>query len=304
MADRDHDVLLRNVNDMRFEAIFKEIKGPLEKEAVPLILLKGPHLAHAVYGRPSERLYSDLDILVKPADFDKAVRILRANKLTLVEDGDRNLATIAQTNHWAFSSRLGQLIELHRGFTGLERHPSNLDKWFARAEKFNFGQTEAMGLGTEDLLCHLCLHIGKSFFYLIEEKHIRDLDRVIRRKKIRWDAFIQRCRETRSRSIAYYCLLSTQARYGTPIPSHVLSTLRPGRLRRYWLARHLNIAEFPVYRFPARGVSHARLRLTLPLLDGVWNWGALLARAVAVKGMDAVLRMPAFGRAWKKRHPL
>lgn len=301
---KENDLLLLKIHDLRFEGIFREIKSLMEKGNVPLLLLKGPHLAHAVYDHPHERIYGDLDILVKPEDFSRAARILLENQFILLEEGDKNLATTAQTNHWAFRSRLGQLIELHRGFTGLERHPSKLDEWFVRAEVFHFGQTPALGLGAEDLLCHLCLHIGKSFFYLVEEKHILDLDMVIRKRTIKWDAFVQRCRETRSKAIAYYCLLSTQARHGTPISTEVLAALRPGKWRRFWLDKHLGVTAFPIYRFHARGVSHARRRLTLPLLDGVWNWIPFLARAIAVKGMDIVLRAPTFARWWKKRHAM
>ena len=294
--------LLLQISDLRFEAIFREIKNLLEKEAIALILLKGPHLAHTLYDHPYERTYGDLDILVKPKDFLRLARILLENQFSLLEEDDKNLATTAQTNHWAFSSRFGQLIELHRGFTGLERHPSDLDAWFARAEEFNFGQTPALGLCTEDLLCHLCLHIGKSFFYLIEEKHIRDLDRVVRKRKIRWDVFTQRCRETRSKAMAWYCLRSAQARHGTPVPAGVLADLCPGRARRLWLDRHLDVAAFPVYRFHMRGVSHARRHLTLPLLDGVGNWGPFLVRAARVKGLDVVLRVPVLKKWWKLRH--
>jgi len=286
---------------MRFEAIFREIKDIFAKEAIPLILLKGPHLAHAVYKHPNERTYGDLDILVKPGDFNKAARILLENQFTLLEDDDKNLATTAQMNHWAFRSCFGQLIELHRGFTGLERHPSDLDEWFARAEEFEFGQTLALGLGTEDLLCHLCLHIGKSFFYLIEKKHIQDLDVIIRKRIIKWDAFVQRCKETRSKAITFYCLSAAQVQYGTSIPAEVLAALRPSKVRRFWLNKHLEVAAFPIYRFHAHGASHARRRLTLPLLDGVGNWGPFLVRAAWVKGLDVVLRMPLLRKLWKNR---
>ena len=290
-----------NVLDMRFEAIFREIKNLFGKEGIPIILLKGPHLAHAVYDQPSERSYADIDLLVKPGDFKKAAQVLLENKFILWEKNDRNLFTMAHTNHWMFSSHLGQLIELHRGFTGLERHPNDMDGLFARAEEFNFGQTSALGLGTEDLLCYLCLHIGKSFFYLIEGKHIRDLDIVIRKRNIMWDTFVQRCRETRSQAIAYYCLLSTQAQYSTPIPANVRAALRPSKWRRFWLDKHLDVSAFPIYRFHARGVKHARRRLTLPLLDGVWNWIPFMAKAGFIKGLDVVLRIPVLRRMWKRR---
>ncbi|MBN2400383.1 MAG: nucleotidyltransferase family protein [Candidatus Aminicenantes bacterium] len=299
-----NEILKFNIQDFRFEAIYSEIKSLLGRESISLLILKGPHLAHSIYEKPSERIYGDLDLLVKPESFKKAAKILRANNFTLIEESDEKLATNAQTNHWMFRSRFGQLIELHRGFVGLRRHQCDLGSWFTRAETFNFGNTPALGLATEDLLCHLCLHIGKSFFYLIEEKHIRDLDRVIRKRGIQWDIFFKRCRETHSKAIAYYCLQSTQARYDTPIPTEVFDILRPSRMRRFWLEKHLDINVFPIYRFHALCYMHARRRLTLPLLDGIWNWGALLARALAVKGMDVVLRFPVFKKWWKKRHVL
>lgn len=302
MKQKDAQTRLQfHVRDMRFESIFGQIKDLFGKEAITLILLKGPHLAHAVYDHPYERPFGDLDVLVKPRDFAKAARILLKNQFILLEEDDRNLATTAQTNHWAFQSRFGQLIELHRGFTGLERHPVDLDAWFSRAEAFQYGQTPALGLGTEDLLCHLCLHIGKSFFHIIEKKHIRDLDVLIRKRPIKWDFYISRCRETRSRAIAYYCLRSAHAQYGTPIPAEVLAALRPGKWRRFWLDKHLDVNAFPVYRFYARGAEHARKRLTLPLLDGFASWVPFLIRAAWVKGLDVVLRVPMLRRLWTKK---
>jgi len=300
--ERNHNLhLAANAQDMRFETIFRVIQRLLQQEGIPLILLKGPHLAHTVYDHPHERIYGDLDILVKPGDFNKAARILLENKFTLLEDNEKNLATMTQTNHWAFLSRSGQLIELHRGFTGLDRHPIDLDAWFARAEEFNYGQTPALGLATEDFLCHLCLHIGKSFFYIIEPKHIQDLDVLIRKRKIGWDAFISRCQETRSRTIAFYCLSAAMAQYRTPVPGAVRSALLPRPWRRKWLDKYLNVSAFPIYRFHLKGVEHARWRLTLPLLDGVGNWIPFVARVTWVRGLDVVLRVPLFGRLWKKK---
>ena len=280
-----------HVHDLRMEAIFREISALFSAANIPLILLKGPHLAHSYYDRPHERPYGDLDILVLPQDFPAAARILEENRFELLENDEDNLATIAQTNHWGFRSRFGQLIELHRGFAGLERHQASLQEWFARAEDFNYGQTPARGLATEDLLCQLCIHIGKSFFYFFERKHIIDLDVVIRKREINWQAFLARCRETKSRAIAYYCLRAVTLQQGTTIPEDVMLKLKPSWLRRVWLERHLDVGKFPIYRHYSKGLEHARRKLTLPLLDGVVAWIPFLARAGGVKSMDILLRV-------------
>ena len=291
-------------SQVRYETIFSEIKKLLARDGIPLILLKGPHLAHAVYDHPQERLYGDLDILVKPRDFRRAAGILAANRFSLVGMDERSPATFFQTNHWIFRARTGQFIELHRGFAGLGRHRVDLDAWFGRAETFQYGLTAAQGLSSEDLLCHLCLHIGKGFFYLIEPKHIMDLDRIVRRRTIDWDAFVTRCREARACTIAFYCLSAASARYGTPVPPDVQMALRPGRWRRSWLDRHLDVGKFPVYRFHRREVGHARRRLTLPLLDGVSSWIPFIARAMAVKGVDILSRIPLMRRWCRRRFSL
>ncbi len=287
-----------HVHDLRMEAIFREISGLFSAAHIPLILLKGPHLAHSYYDHPHERPYGDLDILVPPKDFPAAARILEKNKYELLEKEEGNLATTAQTNHWGFRSRFGQLIELHRGFAGLERHQANLQEWFARNEDFHYGQTPAKGLAPEDLLCHLCIHAGKSFFYFIEKKHIVDLDVVIRKREIHWDAFLARCRETKSKAIAYYCLRAAQAQHGTVVPEDILLKLRPSWWRRVWLEKHLDVGTFPLYKQYAKGLEHARSKLTLLLLDGVVSWIPFLARAIWVKGMDVLLRVGWVRKRW------
>lgn len=302
MADRVEQVVNNlqtrfHVHDLRMEAIFREISALFAVADIPLILLKGPHLAHAYYDHPHERPYGDLDILVRPRDFRKAASILRDNKFEYLEEEEGHIATTAQTNHWAFRSRFGQLIELHRGFAGLERHPARLEEWFSRAVDFLYGQTPAKGLAVEDLLCHLCIHIGKSFFYFIEKKHIRDLDVIVRKKAVDWKTFLARCKETKSKTIAYYCLNAVMLQHGTAVPEYVLLKLRPGWLRRVWLEKHLDVSKFPMYRQYSKGLEHARRRLTLALLDGVFSWVVFGARAVWVKGWDVVLRVRVF-RKW------
>lgn len=290
-----------HVHDLRFEVVFREIQSIFYENGIELILLKGPHLAHAVYEHPHERPYGDQDLLVKPKEFKKAAELLKENGYELILEDERNLATLAQTNHWGFRSRYGQLIELHRGFTGMNRHPVEIDVWFARAVSFTYGQTPAKGLANEDLLCHLCLHIGKSFFYFIEKKHIRDLDEIIKKSPIEWNLFLSNCRKTKSKAIAYYCLQAAKSQYGTQVPNEVFAALKPKGWRQKWLNRHLDTVVFPIYRFYSRGMEHARKRLTLPLLDGIFSWIPFLARAGAVKGLDVVLRVPVFGKGWKKR---
>jgi hypothetical protein len=61
---------LRSIGDLRFLA------GALDGSGIPWLVFKGPALAEPVHGAPELRFYRDLDLLVPPARFGDAVRLL------------------------------------------------------------------------------------------------------------------------------------------------------------------------------------------------------------------------------------
>jgi hypothetical protein len=155
------------VHLLRAEVTFKKVRDLLAEKNIEVILLKGPHLGHTVYDLPQERLYGDLDVLVKPGDFKKAAVVLQENGFKPIAFDSFTPEIQRDFKHWEFISPWGILVELHRWLSGHDRYPLDSDGFFARAEMFRFGETEALGLGTEDLLLHLCLHMGASFFIVI-----------------------------------------------------------------------------------------------------------------------------------------
>src|SRR5215831_14869997 len=51
-----------------------------QQNSIQAVVFKGPILAHLLYGQISQREFSDLDILVREADFGRAEDILAASK--------------------------------------------------------------------------------------------------------------------------------------------------------------------------------------------------------------------------------
>jgi hypothetical protein len=272
------------VHLLRAEVTFKKIKEIFAGKNIEVILLKGPHLGSTVYDSPRERLYGDLDILVKPGDFEQAAALLLENGFTPFTFDTYAPEIQSDFKHWEFRSPAGILVELHRWLSGHDRYPLDSDGFFARAEKFRFGETDVLGLGTEDLLLHLCLHMGASFFFVIEPKHVLDIALLTRKRQLNWDIFIERCMQFRMTAIAYYALLAAKEQQHAEIPDMVFARLRPGWLRRRWLNRYLRTEVFPIYRFPKQRLTQIKIRLLLPLIDRFSDWPRYLIRLGRVYG--------------------
>jgi hypothetical protein len=272
-----------SAQQLRAEVTFKKIKEIFAEKNIEVILLKGPHLGHTVYDSPKERIYGDLDILVRPTDFDLAAAIMKENSFepfvfdTFTPEVQRDF------KHWEYRSPWGVVVELHRWLSGHDRYPVDCEDLFGRAEKFYFGAVEALGLGSEDLLLHLCLHMGTSYFHAIERKHVADIGLLLRKREMDWPVFLQYVKRAGARAIAYYALIAAQQQEGALIPDSVMRKLRPGKLRRLWLEKYIDPSRFPIYRFPEHSIKKIKRRLLLPLLDKPSQWLGFFLRIVVTK---------------------
>lgn len=279
------------VHLLKAEVTFKNVRELLAKEGIEILLLKGPHLGHTVYDSPRNRLYGDLDVLVMPGDFERAAAILLENGFKPFAYDTFPSETQRDFKHWEFHSPWGTLVELHRWLSGHDRYPVDSAGLFARAEKFDFGETPAAGLAPEDLLLHLCLHMGTSYFHVIEPKHVVDIGLLIKKRKVDWSLFLQSVSRAGATAIAYYALKAAQLQAEAPVPAEVMDRLRPGKMRRFWLERSIRPGGFPIYRFPEHPINKIKRRLLLPLLDNPGQWAGLFIRMAGTKLRTAARRI-------------
>jgi hypothetical protein len=268
---------------LRAELTFRNVQKILAAKGIQVLVLKGPHLGNTVYNSPKERLYGDLDILVKPDDFEKVAAFLLENGFQPFAFDTFTPEIQRDFKHWEFHSPWGILIELHRWLSGHDRYPIDSEDLFKRAEKFIFGETEARGLACEDLLLHLCLHMGTSYFRVIERKHVVDISLLIKKREVDWPVFLRRVKKAGARSIAYYALMAAKLQDDAPVPVDVMRKLCPGRLRCLWLEKNIDPSRFPIYRFPEHSMKKIKRRLLLPLLDRPGQWAGFFWRMTVTK---------------------
>ena len=157
-------------NARRFHFL-SEIAAAFRVRSIPLILLKGAHLAQFVYPNAGLRPMSDLDLLVPAADLARA-----ADCLFELGYGFRDYETgriePKKSGHYPIPSdqmhfralhhrTAGTMVELHCAITYADSpFTIDMDGVWERARPVRMEAVEALAMHPEDLLLHLCLHLA------------------------------------------------------------------------------------------------------------------------------------------------
>ncbi len=181
-------------NTIRMLRVYRELARVLETlraEGVRVIVLKGAHLAWAVYDDIGLRPMCDVDLLVREAD-------LHAARQSLLAIGyDQPQYRHDDLKHLHPFTKAGAIpIEVHWTLaTEPEPLVANRDSLFERAVPFGIGEHQALGLCPDDLFLHLCFHAAHHGFVLGLQPlcDIVEMVRVLG-DRLDWDAIRSRAR--------------------------------------------------------------------------------------------------------------
>lgn len=143
--------------NMRLYRELIKIVRAFNAAGVPVILLKGAHLAETIYETIALRPMVDVDLLVKQADLIGAHDILIGQGYAIAEKSD---AACSPARHMPPFTKDGvPRIEIHSTIAGppFSGRFDSEELWY-RARKISLQGTEAGVLCPEDLLLHLCMH--------------------------------------------------------------------------------------------------------------------------------------------------
>jgi Uncharacterised nucleotidyltransferase len=245
-------------------------------EGVDVMVLKGPLLAETLYPHPALRPFSDLDLLVRPADRLRADALLRQLGCRHVADEHSWEFDVAYDGATLYETPRGVRIDLHWALLTEPRFAwtaVDAEVW-TRAVSLTVAGEPARGLGREDLLLYLAAHLAVHHaltgllrrwdvaLLLEREGHLLD-----------WDELLARAARWRVRRALFFVLRSVQATFGVPVPAGVLSALRPRGGRAALLAALAADAD------PDRLVRLEHL-VTLLLVDRGRDLGGVLGRAL------------------------
>ncbi len=156
---------------LRYQAEFVQLARAVAPHGIPLIVLKGLHLATSVYHSPASREMNDFDVLVRLADVDHVLAAARELGYTPMQEMETAVAESAR-HHLPRLLKPGVGLEIHWRLAPPGKPPAAPpeDLW-ARARPFRLADN-AFVLCPEDALVHICAHATISHFF---EQGVRPL---------------------------------------------------------------------------------------------------------------------------------
>ena len=279
------------------------VLGAFRRSGLSVIPLKGPLLARELYPDPVIRPTSDLDLLIRRDDIERADTLLRKMGYRRAPDA----------HSWEFDVTYDQAtFYVHEELLPVDLHwellssPSfrrssriDSDEIWARAVEVVFDDTPRLALSHEDLLLYLALHLAvhHAFSGVIWQLDIA-LALHCYGDKLDWDALLARAVRWRVARPLFFVLEMIKERYRLRLPSERLMELRPRGIRARLMSSLLRRGRLgPLdHLIPLLLVERA-MDLAGPLLDGI----APCPEWVRARyGSEGARLWRCYGRHWKR----
>ena len=238
----------------------KEYLNVLENLAangVDVILLKGVYLSNKCYSDFAERLYGDMDILIKSSDkqqtfdilaklgytqgsFDyhqKKVKLYDPGRLLDYEQELQHYGEFVKASDSIFTSCFSIDVH-HRLNTSFDNFSYDIEELFDRAIRDNIDGIGFLKLSNEDFLLHLISHLyvhTLTIQDIISDNDIRlsryyDIALFVYQHPINWDKLFKFA-ESYNLTNALYCVLyHCQLIFGNIVPNNYYAQLDPNKL--------------------------------------------------------------------------
>jgi hypothetical protein len=206
------------------------VLGRCAAEGLAVIVLKGPVLADSVYPDPALRPFSDLDLLVRPADRLRMDAVLRDLAHRRVADEHSWDFDIAYDGATVYESPGNVRVDLHWSLLTEPRFVCRLDEagiW-ERSVEITVAGEAARGLGREDLVLYLAAHLAVHHS-LAGLLRYWDVALLLggRAGAVDWPTVLARAGRWRVGRALFFVLLGVRALFETPVPPAVMTALRP-----------------------------------------------------------------------------
>jgi hypothetical protein len=239
---RFREITLQNAsrNIRLYHELGKTLKI-LADNGIPVILLKGAHLAEGVYGNIALRPMGDVDILLKKKDLHKTVTLLLQ---TGFHAGDERQASYIE---WSAGNQYHILpnakhffdlvhpawrvkLDVHCSLVEDEK-PFNIDTegLWDRAQRICTEGVEALTLSPVDLLLYQCLHASIHHLFEFGLRPFCDIFETIRcyKDEINWEQAQSRAVRWGVDRCTFLTLYLSRELLGAMVPDEVLKALQP-----------------------------------------------------------------------------
>lgn len=205
------------------------ILGALQPAGIPVILLKGLHLAKLVYPQAALRPMADIDLLLRPDDLPQAAQILQSLGYRYTREFELGREARKHQHIPPLYQTGKPPVELHWHIAGPDSPLRvDLDGLWERAQPVDVAGLPALVLAPEDLLLHLGLHLVHHELSA-GLKRVYDIAALVAffGPRLDWAQVVDRSTEWGCRKSLFLVLHLADTLLNAPIPPTVLDQLRP-----------------------------------------------------------------------------
>lgn len=195
-----------------------------QRENVRMLVLKGPALAHELYGDVSLRPSKDLDILVSEEQLTQAESILKDLGFEHIQEFPRILEEWRwRAHHLTYVHPLNQTqIELHWKLNPEAGKEPAFEELWGRRRKCTIGGANVFILGKVDEFINLIIHGSRHAWFRI--RWLSDIDRLAR-GRVDWKAVSETLPEYEADTMLGQTLFLCQKLFHTPVPERMKGLL-------------------------------------------------------------------------------
>lgn len=223
--------LLAGTRNMLFLHAAGMLLSALRKQGMDVIVLKGIYLVETIYPEITMRTFGDIDILVHRSELLEVISCIEGlgyQVSTYFDVNDIN----TDIKHIPPMEKAGApIIEVH--WTILEENePFTIDTegLWRRAVTASVAGVDVLALGVEDLILHLCTHLGYQHQLKIGLKGLFDIAKVLAhfQGQVDWTQLVGIARQWGVERVVWLVLKLAEDLLGTQVPQTVLNQLVPG----------------------------------------------------------------------------
>ncbi len=206
---------------------YKNVATAFNANGVEFIALKGIYLSEWLYGDVGLRQFSDIDLLVKPQDAEKALSVLRSLGYKSF-DGIESEEIGGQKDLMHYKPRIlnDVSVEIHINVQhSKESYLMPIEELWANAVKTKIDGIDARVLSFYDQFIHLCVHLDKH----VKMGHVQftsfaDITNIISvyENEFDWQQLLEKSRRYNCEAIVFKYVVLVHKYFNAPIPTVIL----------------------------------------------------------------------------------
>lgn len=227
-----------------------EVCAKMQENGIKMVVLKNGGIMLDLIEDPAACPMEDIDSLVRKEDFYKAHEILLSQGFNFKFRSEFEFEQLDEAfkdgaTEYYLTMPDGEKIWFElawRAVAGRWIRPDlepNTDLFIEKSHTAK--ETYAYILSPEDNLLQVSIHTAKHSYVRAPGLRLHlDVDRIVSQCKIDWDLFLEKVKQSHTKSAVYLSLYIPSRLFNTQVPQYVLDALKPKKRKLKVLCKNLN----------------------------------------------------------------